>query len=129
MNTKVIMMFSSLFMGLLGITFSFLPVEIVAILSLPIDQPLPLMVQILGGLYFGFAMLNWMAKDNVIGGIYSRPVCIANLTHFSMVFFALIKAVYGTEPLQFLWPLVVIYCGFSVLFAYILFANPVSQQS
>ena len=40
-----------------------------------------------------FAMLNWMAKGVIIGGIYSRPIVIANLAHFLIGDLELIKAV------------------------------------
>ena len=124
MNTKIIMILSSAFMGIIGVVTTFLPHEIVELFSLPTKQPLPLLIQVFGGLYFGFGMLNWMAKGNAIGGIYSRPVAVGNLTHFAVVFLALIKVVSDYETLSYLWPLVVIYATFSILFAKILFSNP-----
>ena len=39
-------------------------------------------MQIIGSLYFALAILNWMSKGSFIGGIYNRPIAIANLTHF-----------------------------------------------
>ena len=50
-----------------------------------------IVLQLLGGLYFGFGMLNWTAKGNLTGGIYSRPVAMGNLTHFVMGGLALLK--------------------------------------
>jgi len=43
---------------------------------------LSLILQLLGAAYFAFAMLNWMAKGAIIGGIYNRPIATANLSHF-----------------------------------------------
>ena len=48
-------------------------------------------------LYLGFASLNWMAKDNLIGGIYSPPVAIGIFFAISM---ALLKSFFGSATLQ-----------------------------
>lgn len=67
---------------LIRISLNFLPDEIAAYLKLVPPKLAPLILQISGCLYFAFAMLNWLAKANLIGGIYIRPVAVANLTHF-----------------------------------------------
>lgn len=38
-------------------------------------------IQILGTAYLGFAMLNWMNRFSVIGGIHGRPLLVANFAH------------------------------------------------
>ena len=48
--------------------------------------------QACGVLYLGFAILNWMAKDDLIGGIYSRPVAMGNFLHFFTIAMALVKS-------------------------------------
>jgi hypothetical protein len=50
------------------------------------------LAQACGALYLGFAILNWMAKDNLIGGIYSRPVAMGNFLHFFAMAMAFIKS-------------------------------------
>ena len=81
---------SALVMGALGLAATFLPQEIAAYLGA--STTLPLLIQILGALYLGFAMLNWMARTSLIGGIYSRPVASGNLVHFVVGALALAKA-------------------------------------
>jgi hypothetical protein len=39
------------------------------------------LLQVIGSAIFGFAMLNWMNRFGRIGGIYGRPLVIANFTH------------------------------------------------
>lgn len=39
------------------------------------------LLQVIGSAIFGFAMLNWMNRYGVVGGIYGRPVVLANFTH------------------------------------------------
>jgi len=85
------MTFSALFLALTGVSFTFFPIEIANHIGLGSAKSAQLVVQISGALYFGFAMLNWMAKGSIIGGIYSKPLVIANLSHFFIGGLALIK--------------------------------------
>ena len=82
--THVLMSASALTLGLLGLTTTFAPDFVLSSLGAPVSPALLLMIQILGALYMGFAALNWMARDNLIGGIYSRPVAIGNLMHLKV---------------------------------------------
>jgi hypothetical protein len=126
MNTKVLMTISAIIMGAAGIILSFLPQEVSAYLSLTGTNSI--ILQILGALYFGFALLNWAAKANLIGGIYSRPVAIGNFTHFLIGSLALIKLAFNNMSLTYIWIAVIIYSIFAILFGYVLFTNPVLKN-
>lgn len=39
------------------------------------------LVQVLGAALFGFALLNWFQRFTHIGGIYGRPLVVANFAH------------------------------------------------
>ena len=91
---RVLLIVSSVAMGLAGIAASFAPVEIVAALGATAPGQAAILVQLLGALYFAFAMTNWTAKGAPIGGIYSRPISMGNLVHFTMGALALAK--YGS---------------------------------
>lgn len=39
------------------------------------------LLQLIGAALFGFAMLNWLSRYSLVGGIYSRPLVVANLAH------------------------------------------------
>jgi len=123
MNTKLLMTLSSLFMLATGLAFSFFPQEFLSTFSQPDSPLITLILQLLGALYLGFAMLNWMAKSNLIGGIYSRPVAIGNFMHFLVAGLALLKAVPGLEIPQ-LWGLAVIYVIFAAAFGFVVFTHP-----
>ena len=56
-------------MGFSGIIFTFLPQEIITFSGYTLDNLNVLFLQVLGALYFAFAILNWMARTNLIGGI------------------------------------------------------------
>lgn len=125
MNTKWIMTLSAVLLGLSGIGLTFLPNEILNLLNLQTDLSLQLILQILGALYFGFAMLNWMSKSGRIGGIYNRPIAVANFSHFMIAGLALIKAVFPTSGLpKILWIVAAGYLIFAILFGMLLFRHP-----
>ncbi|WP_026898985.1 hypothetical protein [Daejeonella oryzae] len=122
MNTKILMSASAVVLGLAGIFLSFFPLEVSAHLGL--NQSAVIVLQILGSLYLGFAMLNWTAKANLIGGIYSRPVAIGNFTHFMISAIALIKISFIGSGFTYIWIAALLYSIFAILFAYVLFTHP-----
>ncbi|MFZ1700527.1 MAG: hypothetical protein WAU71_06880 [Pyrinomonadaceae bacterium] len=85
-------------------------------------------MQLIGALYLGFAMMNWMAKSLVIGGIYARPLAMGNLVHFLVGALALIKFVFSTDTTWVVWGAAVIYSLFAVVFAIVLFTHPISKS-
>ena len=74
MNTKSLMTLSAMILALIGISLIFLPKEILGYFELSISDTLELIMQIIGSFYFAFAILNWMSKGSIIGGIYNRPI-------------------------------------------------------
>jgi hypothetical protein len=115
---------SAIVMAVLGLAASFVPREILIALNVRPD-PLPvLLVQITGALYLGFAMLNWMARGSLIGGIYGRPVAFGNFLHLMVVALAMLKAlIAGPRP-----PMIIVgACVYWLLclgFGWVLFTPP-----
>lgn len=126
MNTRLLLSASALVMGVAGIAASFLPEELLRALDLETTTLLPVLVQLLGALWFGFAMVNWTARGSLIGGIYNRAVAIGNLTHFVIGAFALVKVATATQDSR-LWVLTVVYAIFAVAFALLFFGSPVAR--
>ena len=118
-NTKLLLSVSAIVLGVAGIAASFAPHELLRLAGIQAAAPMPLLVQLLGALWFAFAMVNWTARGSLIGGIYNRPVAIGNLTHFVIGAFALGKD--GT-----LMPVAIVYALFAIAFAFLFFRSPVS---
>jgi hypothetical protein len=113
-----------------GIAASFAPSELLASLGAPTVEPLPVLIQLLGAMYVAFALTNWTAKDNIIGGIYSRPVSIGNCVHFITGALALAKqqTAHGTSVR--LVGVLVAYAIFAACFTWLVFGHvPVQQGS
>ena len=129
MNTKSLMTLSAIILALIGISLIFLPKEILDYLELSVSDTLELLMQIIGSFYFAFAMLNWMSKGSIIGGIYNRPIAIANLTHFVIAGLALIKGIISNPSLSYIiWSIAIIYSIFAILFGIVAFKHPVSEN-
>ncbi|MBK7652257.1 MAG: hypothetical protein IPJ20_18255 [Flammeovirgaceae bacterium] len=129
MNTKWVMIATSLLLGASGIVLTFAPDLIIGSLRVNSSQVSVLLGQVLGALYFGFAMLNWMTKESLIGGIYNRPVAVANLTHFMIAGLALVKASISNPQLPLLLILVSgVYAVLAILFGIILFRHPIPEK-
>ena len=115
----------AILLGLTGIALTFFPQEIsIAVNSIDAD---PIVLQIIGALYFGFAMLNWTAKDNLIGGIYGRPIAIGNFTHFMIGAYALLKFAVRNSSTT-IWILAIVYILFAAAFGYIFTNHPAKKN-
>lgn len=128
MNTKLLMSGSPLLMGLVGILLTFLPQELLLYFGLTPIRSFVLGVQLAGALYLSFALLNWMAKANLIGGIYSRPLAVGNFLHFFVGAILFIKAVVPAPSAPLLWVACIIYSSLALLFGLVLFRHPLKQE-
>jgi hypothetical protein len=129
MNTKLLMQTSASAMFLAGLVLTFAPQELLLRIQ-GISQPVTvLLLQVAGALYLGFAVLNWMAKDNLIGGIYSRPVALGNFLHFFMVAMAIIKALTAGTRGTGVIGAVLVYAVFAVWFGFVVFGSPISSKA
>ena len=125
MRTTALMSLSAVFMGILGIATSFMPQEILIGLRTQPNGNATLLVQTAGALYLGFAILNWMAKNVMIGGIYARPVALGNLFHFVVASLAGWKAVAaGPIASRILLTACCFFTAFALWFGLVLFTHP-----
>jgi len=116
---------SAVFLGGLGIVFSFIPEEILAALGQAPNDLLILVVQLAGAVYFGVALMNWTAKSSLIGGIYAKPVSLGNFAHFFIGSLALLKFGFGgNSPSAVLAGIALLYSLFAAGFGIVLFTHP-----
>ncbi|MCW5873556.1 MAG: hypothetical protein KIS88_02805 [Anaerolineales bacterium] len=130
MNSRILMTASAVLLGLAGIVLTFAPELALGQLGLPASAMALLLGQVVGGLYFGLAMLNWMLKDSVIGGIYNRPALVANLSHFVIAGLAILRQALGggTQP-ALLWAAAAVYTLLGVGFGLLLLRHPVQKTA
>lgn len=124
MHTKILMISSAALMAVIGLAMSFMPHEVLGMHGSVPDNATLLLVQMAGAVYLGFAMLNWMARGILIGGIYAKPVAVGNFLHFTMVAITLIKAAIAFAVL----PLAIsaaVFSLFAIWFGLVMFKPPV----
>ena len=124
MSTKALLSVSAVMLGVAGIAATFAPEEIAAQFG---NGANALPIQLLGALYFAFAMANWAARGSLIGGIYNRPLALGNLTHFVVAGLAGAKAAMRS-PQPFLLGVVTAYAVFAIAFAMVFVRSPVSGE-
>ena len=123
-------MISSAFVfGICGVLFQFFPHEILKYAGVNEAGIAPLLVQLIGALYLGFAAMNWMAKTVLIGGIYARPLAIGNFAHFMIGALALLKYAFSASAQNppIVWIAAVIYTVFAVAFGIVFFTHPLKN--
>ena len=127
MNTRFLMSLSAAFYAMLGAGITFLPQEFLAHIGASSDGIVVLLVQMLGALYLGFAMLNWMNRGGHIGGIYRRPVSMANFFNFAVGGTAIVKWVISNQFALEVAVVALTYSVFAVWFGLVVFTHPANE--
>lgn len=80
-----------------AIPLIFAPEETSALLGGSVADGQIAILQVLGSALFGFALLNWSNRFSRLGGIFGRPLILANLAH-AMTAFLLLVRVAAQDP-------------------------------
>lgn len=121
MQTRLLMTASAVLMAAAGGLGTFLPDEILRYGRMTPEKGAALMVQLIGGLYLALATLDWTARGNLMGGIYARPVVLANFAYFWIATLTMARAVStGGGPLV---AALAIHAVLAVWFALVLFGG------
>jgi hypothetical protein len=84
----------------------------------------PVLLQVLSAALFGFALLDWMSRYTKIGGIYGRPLVLANFAHAAVAVLSLARVALRGSPSPVLWAGLALYAGLAVAFGARLFVAP-----
>ena len=128
-NTRLLLTLSAAFTATLGVGGSFLPQEILGRFGSAPDWFPVLVLQIAGALYLGFAILDWMARGNLTGGIYGRPIALGNFMHFAVVAIVLVKVVLAERSEARLLAATAAYALFAVWWGLVLFTSPSASRA
>jgi hypothetical protein len=83
--------------------------------------------QLLGAAWLGVAVLNWLQRAVVLGGIYGRPVVLANLTLYFVSALSLLRGLLGGDMPRVLWLLLATLAGLAVSYGVLLLRGPFGQ--
>lgn len=76
-NTRMLMTVTAVVLGSAGLLCLFLPAELAGFYGLAAPAEVP--IQLVGAGLLSMACLDWMGRSAVYGGIYGRPIVVANL--------------------------------------------------
>lgn len=108
----------------------FAPEELLALAGGEVSRLAVGSLQVLGSALFGFAMLNWMQRHSRIGGIFGRPVVVANLGHAGSAALLLAPIALRSEASPPLLIALAVYAPLAIAFGAKFFLRPrmVEQQ-
>ena len=122
MRAQPIILSAAIFLALFGLVCLFAPAELVERFTASTDLPFVLPVQMFGAALLGFAALDWVSRHATVGGIYSRPLVLANFMHFACGSAVLLRfLVNGPRPIAII--LLVLYVVFAFAFGILLFGG------
>ena len=121
--SRFVMALSAVLMAVLGLITSYFPDKVLETHGTVPDGPTVLLIQMMGALYLGFAILNWTARGVMIGGIYARPLAFGNFLHFAMVAVMLTREAIDHGVLQ-LATSAAVFGAFAIGFGVLLFRLP-----
>ncbi|SMD34627.1 hypothetical protein SAMN04488029_2105 [Reichenbachiella faecimaris] len=120
MKTKILMILSVAYLSTQGVLFTFLPQEVNAHFGQSTAGVGLLISQTLGAALLAFALLNWMTRSNILGGIYGKPLMMANFLFFFASGMSYLKA--ADSPV--VWVMAAISMAFGFSFGYVAFTHP-----
>lgn len=123
MSTKIWMTSSAFLFGLAGVFALFAPDVVLSVGGAVALGTTSVLVQLMGALYFSFALMNWTAKDSLIGGIYARPVSLANFAHFFAGALVLLRYQLSNEINLGILAALLVYTVFAVFFYWLVFRS------
>ncbi len=125
--TRLLMMASAIFLAIAGLISSYFPDKVLETHGTVPDGPTLLLIQMMGALYLGFAILNWTARGVMIGGIYARPLALGNFLHFAMVAVMLAREAIEHGVIQ-LASSAFVFGVFAVGFGFLVFRPPAPRR-
>jgi len=130
MKPQPILLASAVLLMASGVATLFAPDEIAVILARSGEPASAMVVQLLGGALFALGFLDWMNRFATIGGIYGRPIVVANLAFFFIAATTFARRAFragagaiGRSDLP-LWVALAICAALAVAYARYMFTSP-----
>jgi hypothetical protein len=126
MKATLLLSVSALLLAVLGLACLFAPTATLSALLLGPANLFPALPgQLLGAALLGLAALNWLSRGSAVGGIYGRPLVVANLAHFLVGALVLVRPALALGSFQAAsWLLLAFYAVFGFLFLRLLIRRP-----
>jgi len=84
--------------------------------------------QILAGALLALGWLNQLNRSALLGGIYGRPVVLANTTFYLFAAIELVKAATRGGAVGAIWVLAIVVVSFACVYGWLLFRGPFERD-
>ena len=129
MPPRLVMSATAALLGLAGLTLLFAPAWILSLYGVVLPPPELVLAQLLGAALLGNAIINWLGRQAVLGGIYGRPLMVGNLGHCLIAALVLLRAAMGGADRPAVWVTLGLYAVCAAGFATLLFRRPVTSAA
>ncbi len=85
--------------------------------------------QLLAAAWLGVAALNWLQRATVLGGIYGRPVVLANLALYLVSALSLLRVVAGGAAPAAVWGALALAAPLALAYGALLLRGPFDSLS
>lgn len=128
---KYILTISALIYLLFGLGISFFPEETGRIFGTASQYGVDLLLmKVIGSLFFGFGVINFMSRNTTVGGIYGRPITLGNAMVSMIIASQFLKFnVYQDGVGAHFWIVAIIFTMLSLSFIYLFFRTPKSGSN
>ena len=107
-----------------GVLLLFAPDEVMPALLPGASSAAQSLGQCLAAAWLAMAVLNWLQRNVVLGGIYGRPIVLANLTLYFVTAASLARPLLAGGMPQSLWVVFAPAAALALVYAALLFRGP-----
>ncbi|MEX0724371.1 MAG: hypothetical protein WD357_04795 [Gracilimonas sp.] len=127
--SKIVMTGSATLYLILGLGISFFPEVTGRILGTASQSGLDLLLmKVVGALLFGFGVINLMARNSAIGGIYGRAIVLGNIMIALITGSQFLKYIISANEIEpHFWAITILFLLLFVSFLKLFFTPPVEQ--
>ena len=124
MNPRILLPLVALTYGVTGMALLFAPLQVAPWLGFASGPALEAALQLGSAGLLGFAMLNWMGRGAVYGGIYGQPLVVANFGFAAVAAPTLFRMQLADSGHPVGWTLSVIVAAVWVAYGWLLHSKP-----
>ena len=124
MKLNLLVVITAVVYAIPGLVFAFAPDEVLLRLGVVAAPPLlHWLLELLGGALLGLAIMNAMQRYAMVGGVYGRPLLVANLSVLSVGGMSSLR-LWGQSGDQRVLVAAVISCALLAAYGRLLFKSP-----
>lgn len=122
-NTRILMILSAAWFLVLALSTSLAGIDLLLAMGIEVTAAATPILKLLGAALLGFAIMNWMAKGTMIGGIYARPLAAGNFLYFAVASLSLLKPLIAGALSLTMIAALAIHAAFAAAFGWLLFGQ------